>query len=222
MKKAKYTISVWPFTISDFTCVRTSVLLQTTHARTLSRWLVFYSTQIFPLGRCLFSGVPLLTPVRPTRRDSVAGWYPAVHSFFLCSDVTFSGAPLLTPVHSMRKDLAVSWYPAVPVFFLSSDVIFSGVPFLVPRVPCTELQLLAGISRWLVSAAGWYFAVHVSFYLGWYPLLAFVLVPLYCAASGAPPLNLSMVSTLCSFPCILRSLIPVLATRHSFDCKPTD
>ena len=64
------------------------------------------------------SGAFLLTPMRPRQIDSVAGWFPAMHLFFLSSDVTFSVAPLPTPMRSMCRDSVAGCCILQCTFFL--------------------------------------------------------------------------------------------------------
>lgn len=125
----------------------TSVLLQATHAQIFGHWPVFCSAHVLPVGRCPFSGAPLLTPKRHMHRDSVAGWYPAgARVFFLSSDVISSGAPLLTPVRPTHKRFS-PWlvFCSARVFSRLGCYLLSGVPFLAPCVPCTDIQPLPGI-----------------------------------------------------------------------------
>ena len=92
----------------------------------------------------------LPTHMRPRHRDSVAGWYPAVHVSVFSSGVIFSGTPLPTLMRPKHRDSVHSWYPAVHRFVFSSDVTF-----LVLHYPCPLRP------KHRDSVVGWYPAVHV-------------------------------------------------------------
>ena len=86
---------------------------------------------------CLFSVrmLPFLVPfspipMRPKHKDSVGGWYPAVHESVFSSDGTFSGAPLPTSMRPKHRDSAAGWYPAVHVFSSSVRYYLFWSPFL--------------------------------------------------------------------------------------------
>ena len=127
LQLCRFPYSVWPFTILDFVLLTCS----------------------------LASGTPFLvsllpTHMRPKRRDSVAGLYPAVHVSVFSSGVTFSGAHLSTPMRPKHRDSVDGWYPAVHMSVLSSDVTFLVLHYARPLRP-----------KHRDAVAGWYPAVHV-------------------------------------------------------------
>ena len=92
-----------------------------------------------------FSGAPLRTLMRPKHRDSVDGWYLAVHMSAFSADVTFLVLHYPRPLGPKHRDAVAGWYPAVRVFlFPSSGATFSGAPSFALCVPLHQYFLPSG------------------------------------------------------------------------------
>ena len=130
--------------------------------------MAFQCPLFFYVTCSLASGTPFLVSLLPTHmrpiRDSVAGWYPAVHVSVFSSGVTFSGAPLPTSMRPKHKTSVDGWYSAVHMSVFSSDVTFLVLHYPRPLRP-----------------------KHRDLVAGWYPAVLVFLFPKSGATfSGAP------------------------------------